>query len=138
VTDRDQDAFQTLDYLYIPTADIDAGIRFYTSVLGAKLRWRIRQGTTWVAALRITDTAPTLLLANHLEPGRLILIYRVKSLDAVQRALAGGGWSAEGDVFELPVGPCIVFRDPTNQRLAAYERRRPGVEASFEGRFDTH
>jgi predicted enzyme related to lactoylglutathione lyase len=132
----EQPVFESLDYLYLPMPDIASGIRFYTDVLRGQLRWRISDGSVWVAALRIAGPAPTLLLANHLEPGSLILIYRVRSLAAVQRALRKGGWSPEGEPFELPVGPCLVFRDPAGQRVAAYERRRPEVEASFEGRFD--
>ena len=129
--------FESLDYLYVPMPDIEAGIAFYTGVLRAELRWRIRHGSVWVAALRVAGTGPALLLASHLAPRDLILIYRVERLDAVQRALADRGWPAEGEPFELPIGPCLVFRDPAGQRLAAYERQRPEVEASFDGRFDS-
>ena len=38
--------------------------------------------------------------------------------------------------FEIPQGPCLVFRDPGGQRLAVYERVRPQVEEHFEGRMD--
>ena len=33
-------------------------------------------------------------------------------------------WSVEGEPFELPQGPCLVFRDPGRQRFAVYERVR--------------
>jgi hypothetical protein len=36
----------------------------------------------------------------------------------------------------LAQGPCLVFRDP-GQRLAIYERVRPGIDETFDGRFDT-
>lgn len=128
--------FQALDYLYLPAPDIGAAITFYTEMLGGELLWRIRDGDTWVAAVRLAPDAPLVVLANHLEPGHGLLVYRARSLAETQRALASHGWSAEGEPFELPQGPCIVFRDPGGQRLAAYERVRPGVDDHFRGRFD--
>ena len=127
-----------LDYLYGPAPEIEAAVRFYTEALGGQLRWRIRHGSTWVAAIRLTATGPLVLLANHLEPGQLLLIYRTESIAEVQRRLAALGWSIEGDPFEIPSGPCAVFRDPGGQRLAVYERVRPEVDQVFEGRFDDH
>jgi predicted enzyme related to lactoylglutathione lyase len=128
--------FESLDYLYVPAPDFEAAVAFYTGTLGGQLRWRIRQGSTWVAAVRLGDTSPLVLLANHLEPGQLLLIYRAGSLAEVQRALSNGGWAVDGPAFELPQGPCVIFRDPGGQRLAVYQRVRPEVEAGFEGRFD--
>jgi hypothetical protein len=77
------------------------------------------------------------LLASHLEPHQTILIYRVTSLDEARRRLIEQGWTDVDAPFEIPQGPCLVFRDPGGQQLAVYERRRPGVDAHFEGRFDT-
>jgi predicted enzyme related to lactoylglutathione lyase len=130
------DLFEALDYLYLPAPEIEAAIAFYTEALGGELLWRIRHGETWVAAIRLGSDAPLVVLANHLQPGQGLLIYRARSLADTQRALASHGWSVEGEPFELPQGPCVVFRDPGQQRLAAYERVRPGVDAHFQGRFD--
>ncbi len=77
-----------------------------------------------------------MLLANHLEPGHGLLIYRVQSLVKAHRQLVDHGWSIEGEPSELPQGPCVVFRDPGQQRLAAYEHVRPEADQHFEGRFD--
>ena len=129
-------AFNSLDYIYLPAPDIEAAIRFYTTTLGGELCWRIRDGNTWVAAVRLAEVGPVVLLANHLEPGQGVLIYRVPSISEVQRRLAKDGWSADGTAFEIPQGPCQMLRDPGGQRLAIYERLRPGVDEHFEGRFD--
>jgi len=59
------------------------------------------------------------------------------SIKATQRTLKEHGWSIEGVRFEIPQGPCIVFRDPGGQRLAAYQLVRPFMNTHFEGRFDT-
>jgi predicted enzyme related to lactoylglutathione lyase len=128
--------FESLDYLYLPAPDIDAAVAFYTRGLGGELLWRIRDGGTWVAAVRLAETGPVVLLANHLDPGQGLLIYRVRSLDETRKSLAGGGWSVEGEPFELPQGPCLTFRDPGGQRLAVYELHRRGMDEHFQGRFD--
>ena len=128
--------FLSLDYLYLAAPAIDDAIRFYTQGLGGTLLWRIRQGASTVAAVRLTAPDPLVLLADHLAVGHGLPVYRVRSLSELRARLAPQGWSSEGEPFELPPGPCIVLRDPGQQRLAAYERVRPQVEAHFEGRFD--
>ncbi|HVD32121.1 MAG TPA: VOC family protein, partial [Gemmatimonadales bacterium] len=70
---------ESLDYLYVPAPDLEAAVAFYTGTLGGQLRWRIRHGSTWVAAVRLGDASPTVLLANHLEAGQLLVIYRTRS-----------------------------------------------------------
>lgn len=129
--------FESLDYLYLPAPDIETAVTFYTHGLGGELLWRIRDGGTWVAAVRLAETGPVVLLANHLDPGQGILIYRVRSLDDTRQKLTNHGWSVDGEPFELPQGPCLVFRDPGGQRLAVYERLRREVDEHFQGRFDT-
>lgn len=128
--------FESLDYLYLPAPDIDASVAFYTTVLGGELLWKIHDASTWVAAVRLAPDGPAVVLADHLAPGRGLLIYRVGNLADSQRALVGRGWSAESETVELPQGPCLVFHDPAGQRLALYERVRPGMDQRFAGRFD--
>jgi predicted enzyme related to lactoylglutathione lyase len=128
---------ESLDYLYLPAPDIDASIRFYTEALGGELLWRVRDGSTLVAAVRLAPSGPLVLLANHLEPGHQLLIYRVKDLAATHRRLIDRGWSAEAEAFEIPQGPCVVLRDPGGQRLAMYELTRPWMDRHFIGRFDS-
>jgi hypothetical protein len=127
--------FESLDYLYQPAPEISPAIAFYTEMLGGELLWRIHDGDTWVAAVRLVTPGPVVLLASHLAAGGSLLIYRTRSVKETQRALAERGWSAE-DPFEIPQGPCLVFRDPGGQRLAAYERVRPRMDEHFLGRFD--
>jgi len=128
--------FESLDYLYLPAPDIDASIKFYTETLGGELLWRVRDGSTWVAAVRLAVSSPTVLLASHLERGSGLLVYRVKDLEGTERTLAEHGWSLEGGRFEIPQGPCIVFKDAGGQRLAAYQLTRSFMTTRFEGRFD--
>jgi predicted enzyme related to lactoylglutathione lyase len=128
--------FESLDYIYVPAPDFEAAVRFYTGTVGGELRWRIHDGGVTVAAVRVAAGGPMVLIASHLEAHQTILIYRVGSIADVRRRLIADGWSDVGEPFEIPQGPCIVFRDPGGQRLAVYERMRPQVDEHFEGRHD--
>ena len=125
----------SLDYLYFSAPDVGAAIRFYTDGLGGRLVWRIRQGGATVAAVELSEAGPLVLLADHLAIGHGLAVYRVERLSELRERLARGGFSTEGEPFELPQGPCIVIRDPGQQRLAVYERVRH-VDRHFAGRFD--
>ena len=130
-------AFESLDYVYWAAPEFEAALAFYTGALGGELLWRIRDGETWVAAVRLSESGPPVLLANHLEPGRGLLVYRVRSLAQTRARLLSRGWALAGEPFELPQGPCLVLEDPGRQRLAIYERVRPEMDRHFLGRYDT-
>lgn len=130
-------AFESLDYVYWAAPEFESSLAFYTGALGGELLWRVRDGETWVAAVRLTESGPPMLLANHLEPGRGLLVYRVKSLEETRARLLAKGWAPAGEPFELPQGPCLVLEDPGGQRLAVCERVRPEMDRQFQGRYDS-
>lgn len=126
--------FQSLDYVYVPTADVDASAQRYVEALGAELVWKVRGMGTVVACLRVADEGPQILLSGHLEGENPILIYRVPDYAEAVAALRAA--ATELHEVELPPGPCATFRAPGGQRLAVYERTRPGVEEHFAGRIE--
>jgi predicted enzyme related to lactoylglutathione lyase len=132
----EENRFVSLDYIYVPAPEYAAAETFYVTALGGELRWRIRDGGVTVGAVRVSADGPLVLLASHLARHETILIYRVASLRSMRQQLLDAGWTDMDEPFEIPQGPCLVFRDPAGQRLAVYERIRPGVEKSFDGRFD--
>lgn len=127
--------FGQLDYLYTPVADVAAETRYFTSVLGAELVFAIDDGGTKVAMLRLSEDPPAVLLTDHLEGDRPILVYRVPDLDAASEALRARGWTPDRSL-ELPPGPATTFRTPGGNRIALYEASRPFVVAGFTGRRD--
>jgi hypothetical protein len=64
-----------------------------------------------------------------------VLLYRVANLDTAMEALRARGWS-DGHALEIPQGPVRSFVAPGGQRIGIYQRTRPQVEASFDGRRD--
>jgi len=126
---------EQLDYVYTPSADVAADVRYFTEVLGADLVFAIEDGATRVAMVRLANTPPAVVLNDHVEGERPILIYRVDRLGDAVRELSARGWTQERAV-ELPIGPARTFRSPGGQRVAVYQSTRPDVIASFAGRRD--
>ena len=128
-------AFESLDFVYMPSADVAADMAYFTSVLGGRLVFAVEGMGTRVAMVELADGSPRLLLAGHLEGDRAILVYRVPSLKAAMRELAGRGWKREA-TFEIPHGPVCSFTTPGGHRIAIYELTRPEVGEHFAGRRD--
>lgn len=127
--------FLSLDFLYIPTRDPDRDIDYYTRVLGGTLVFRIKAMETEVAAVRISEEGPMVLLAEHLEGELPVFVYRVASLKKTRAQLKRRGWKF-ADAFEIPHGPCVTFEAEGGQRIAIYELTRPDANDHFFGRFD--
>jgi hypothetical protein len=127
--------FEALDFLYMPSADVAADVEHFTGALGAELGFAIQAVGSRVAMVRLSAAEPALLLADHLDGERPILVYRVADLDACARELAARGWDP-GPRFGIPHGPCCAFRTPGGHRLAIYELTRPQVAERFAGRRD--
>ena len=127
--------FEQLDYVYMPSDDIARDVAWFTDVLGGRLVFAIDGMGARVAMVHLTDEPPRILLADHLEGDRPVLVYRVDDLARASDELRSRGWE-DGRALEIPQGPVRSFAGPGGHRLAIYERTRPGVEASFEGRRD--
>jgi hypothetical protein len=126
---------ESLDYVYVPTEDVDAGIRGYVERLGAEPVWKVRGMGTVVACLRVSETGPAILLSEHLEGPVSILVYRVGDYEEAVARLRSAG-ARDIRELEIPQGPCASFGMPDGQRLAVYELTRPGAADHFVGRFD--
>jgi hypothetical protein len=127
--------FQQLDFVYTPSRDVAADLRYFTEVLGGRVVFAIAAMGTRVAAVQLTEGPPLVLLADHVEGERPFLVYRVADLDAALAELESRGWERQ-HVFEIPQGPCCSFRTPGGHRIALYQLARPAAAAHFEGRRD--
>jgi hypothetical protein len=127
--------FDQLDFLYTPSKDVAADLEYFTQILGGRVVFAIESGDTRVAAVELTEGPPLLLLADHVEGERAILVYRVRDLSASLASMAGRGWERER-TFEIPHGPCCSFRTPAGHRVALYQLTRPEVADHFTGRRD--
>ncbi len=118
--------FQSLDFVYIPSKDVDKDLKYYVEVVGAEKVFNIKDTGTQVAMVKMMGGGPRLLLADHLE-GQPIMIYRVENINKAKKELKQRGWKKENEV-EIPHGPCVVYEPREGQRFAIYELVRPEAD----------
>jgi catechol 2,3-dioxygenase-like lactoylglutathione lyase family enzyme len=126
---------EQLDFVYMPSRDVEADVRYFTDVLGARLTFAVDGMGTRVAMVELSQEPPRLLLAGHLEGDRPVLVYRVQDIDNAMEELEQRGWQ-RGQTLEIPHGPTCSFTTPGGHRLAIYQLTRPEVGEHFEGRRD--
>ena len=125
--------FRSLDFLYMPSRDPAAEARYFSEALGAKLVFAIEAFGARVAMVELTEEAPALLFADHLDGERPILVYRVADLDATVTELKERGCEV-GTLFGIPQGPCAEIEAPGGHRVAIYELTRPEAPEHLAGR----
>jgi len=118
-----------LRFLYVGAGDTSVAVDFYTTHLGARLRWRFRHFGADVAGLELGD-GPLVLLTDHRPPGSVLPIYAVDDLAVAVASLRASGarlvgpmGTPEGDVVvvEVPGGGEVVHE------LAFLDVVRPGA-----------
>ena len=124
-----------LDYIYMPSRDVAADLAYFLDVLGARLIFAIEGMGARVAMLELGEPPPNLLLADHLEGDRPVLVHRVANLQDAMVTLESRGWQ-RGATLEIPQGPICSFAMPGGHRLAIYQLTRPAVIEQFAGRRD--
>ena len=128
--------FEQLDFVYTPSRDVAADMEQFTSLLGASIAWAIEAFGARVALVRLAGGPPEVLLTDHLEGERPVLVYRVADIEAAAAALRERGFDP-GPELGIPHGPLYSFELPGGgHRVAIYELTRPEAITRFEGRRD--
>jgi len=124
-----------LDFIYMPSRDAAADVRYFTDVLGANLVFAVEGMGTRVAMVEISEQPPRVLLAEHLEGEQPVLVYRVGDMARAIEELESRGWQ-RGHRLEIPHGPVCTFTTSGGHRLAIYQLTRPEAGEHFIGRRD--
>jgi predicted enzyme related to lactoylglutathione lyase len=127
--------YAELDFLYTPSRDVASDMAFFENVLGGRIVFAVEGMGARVAAVALAEGSPMLLLTDHVEGERTILVYRVDDLEAAMARQEAAGWTRE-PTFEIPHGPICSFRTPGGHRIALYQLTRPEAGRSFDGRRD--
>ena len=67
--------FESLDFVYTPSRDVAADVADFTTVLGGRLVFAIEDGGVRVAMIDLPSGPPHILLTDHVEGERPILVY---------------------------------------------------------------
>ena len=112
-----------LRFLYLGSADVGKDLAAYKAA-GATVAWDKAGFGTRVAAVRLGPD-PLLLLAGHRPSPSILPVFQVADLEAETDRLRTAGWTVEGEVFEVPNGPCRLFRDPSGNEVTLLQETRP-------------
>jgi hypothetical protein len=128
--------FEQLDFVYTPSQDVAADMEEFAALLGGSIAFAIEAFSARVALVRLASGPPDVLLTDHLEGERPVLVYRVPDLEAAVGALREHGFDP-GPELGIPHGPMHSFSLPgSGHRVAIYELTRPEARTRFEGRRD--
>ena len=126
--------FGSLDYIYVPTADVDDEVVRYVEMMSAELVWKVRAMGTTVACLRVGEPGPAILLSGHRQGTSPVLVYQVQDYAGTIGQLRQRNVIVHE--LEIPQGPCATFTMGEGQRYAVYQLVRPGAVHHFDGRID--
>jgi hypothetical protein len=126
---------ERLDFVYLPSRDIEAELKWYSEGLGAEVVFAIEAFGTRVAMIRLTEESPRLLLAEHLEGDQPVLVFRARDLEQAVSGLEAQGVEI-GARFGIPHGPGVELVTSGPQRIALYELTRPEADKRLGGRRD--
>ena len=127
--------FESLDFVYTPSSDVAADRDHFVDVVGGRQVFAVEAMGVRVAAIELAEGSPLILLTDHLEGDRAVLVYRVADLNHALDAMQARGWQRQSS-FGIPHGPCCSFTLEGGHRLALYQLTRPGAPAHFAGRAD--
>jgi hypothetical protein len=127
--------FESLDFVYLPSRDVAAELKYFTESMGAEIVFAIEAFGTRVAMVRVSPDPPALLLAGHLEGDQPVLVYRVGDLESAIAEIAERGGQI-GARFGIPHGPGAELLTPGPQRMALYQLTRPEAAQRLGGRRD--
>jgi predicted enzyme related to lactoylglutathione lyase len=113
-----------LAYLDVGTADFERDRAYYEKTLGAERAWAFHAFGARVAAFRLCE-GPLVLLADHRPAPSCLPIIAVADLEATAAKLRARGWQSDGEMFEVPNGPCYRFMDPSGNEFAILQDDRP-------------
>jgi len=113
-----------LRFLYVGSSDVSNDLEYYTTILEAKKVWDFTSMGTRVVAVEVCS-GPLLLLAGHRPAPSVLPVFEVGNLKASVKEFKSRGWQPDGREFEIPNGPCFLFKDPSGNQMAIFQDVRP-------------
>ena len=116
--------FQDIDCLQIPVPDLEAGLDFYRGAMGHSLIWR----TPTAAGLQMADSASEIVVQT--ERPELEANLSVTSTDAAAARFVEAGGTLIAPPFDIPIGRCVVMKDPWGNRLVMLDHSRGRLQTN--------
>ncbi len=115
-----------LRFLYVGSRRFDDDVKYYRDSISAEQVWNFKAFGARVAAFHLGE-GPLLLLADHRPAPSCIPVFEVKDLKITISELGAKGVRPDRGPFEIPNGPCCMFKDPSGNEFAIFQDERPNV-----------
>jgi len=103
--------FRKIDCIRIPVPNLDEGLNFYRDSLGHKIIWRTKSSV----GLKIPESEAEIVI--HTEPDEFETDIKVESAEIAAQTFVDGGGSIVYGPFDIPIGKCVVVKDPWDNKL---------------------
>jgi catechol 2,3-dioxygenase-like lactoylglutathione lyase family enzyme len=100
-----------IDCVRLPVPNVEAALAFYRDKLGHELIWRTGQA----AGLRLPASDAELVL--QAERPESEVDWLVDSVELAAERFVQAGGSVEVPPFDIPIGRCVVVRDPDRKSV---------------------
>lgn len=111
--------------LYVP--DLEAGLAFYRDQLGHALIWR----TETAVGLRLPESDAEIVLHTERPEPEIDLL--VDSADEAAQRVQEAGGTVIVPPFDIPVGRCVVVRDPWGNALVLLDLSKGLFKTDADG-----
>jgi catechol 2,3-dioxygenase-like lactoylglutathione lyase family enzyme len=125
-----------VDFVSIPTRDLDAAAEFYGNVLGLQesTRWQ-RPGEEPLGIEFETGTVTIALIAPDklgipFQPHKVPVALQVADVEAARAELESRGVTFNGDIIDSGVCHQAIFEDPDGNTLDLHHRYAPRAPSS--------
>ena len=120
-----------VDFVNVPTTDLDRARRFYGEVLGLEASAVYQRGDKPAMGAEFETGTVTLALIDSAAVGRefransLPIAFRVDDVEAARTALEAQGVSFAADTLDTGVCHMAFFEDPDGNALMLHQRYAP-------------
>ena len=124
---RSEPLLRKVDCVQVFVPGLEAGLAYYRDGLGHEVLWR----TATAIGLRLPDSDAELVLQT--ERSRIEVDLLVESADAAAERVAAAGGTVAVAPFEIPIGRCVVVRDPWGNELVLLDTSKGLLTTDAEG-----
>jgi predicted enzyme related to lactoylglutathione lyase len=118
-----------VDFVAVPTKDLDAAVEFYGTTLG--LERSVYYPERHFAEFETGNLTLSVIVAEKFgldyQPNRNAIALHVEDIDAARATLAERGVQFAGDTFDTSVCHMAFFSDPDGNALMLHHRYAPRV-----------
>jgi hypothetical protein len=108
-----------IDYIELPTTDIEAAKAFYSAVFG----WRMQDWGPDYASFEDGRVTGGFRKEDQVVPGGPLVVMYAVDLEAIEAAVRANGGEIVQEIFSFPGGRRFHFTDPSGNELAVWSEK---------------